>query len=357
MTFVSASQGDADTKVASLARIGRLDMVDLNQWNLIETLTPDSATVVSEESTVRGWASIERRLHPARDIDLTKVIEAVRQSGTRFTSDMRSNHRRQTFHIDALPVLGPSGEAHGIQLWVGDAATDVAPPRIAAAVSWSLERMVILQTLEASLMTGVVPENHVPERTPGEHFAKTPRFENEEALYALSLNPQPGARWDGAAMVEHADGRTMKWHAWTKASMRPGELGTRTLWHDISDAGAPTPPTFAELAMEKAAYGADHYTAVFDLDSRALLRWIPHDYAPPWAQWRDLESANDLIMPADYAEFDKAGARLDNLDDVVHDVRLRLRGIDQEWEEATCSITRHPGELSDRLLVVRLQRA
>ncbi|MGA9870078.1 MAG: GAF domain-containing protein, partial [Rhodococcus sp. (in: high G+C Gram-positive bacteria)] len=149
------------------------------------------------------------------------------------------------------PVVGPTGAVHALQLWIGPEDVDPGPPRIASGVSWLLERGVIAQTLEASMMSGVEPEAHVPERTPAEYYAKSIRFDDTAGLFSLCLAPVAGGTWEGSFSVLHADGRVMRWHCHARACTRPGEVGVRVLWHDVTDTIAPDKPILDVVARQR----------------------------------------------------------------------------------------------------------
>lgn len=330
----------------------------MNQWNLVETLTSDGASVVGHGPLVRGWTSLTR-LNPAADISIPTLVDEVRATKRAVCVDARSTKARKTFHLEALPVLGPSGETHGVQVWIGDDATAVTAPRVVSGIAWLLERSVIAQTLEASMMSGVRPEDHVPERTPAEYYGKAAKFDDSEGLFALAFNPQAGARWDSEMSVDHADGHTMKWWCWGKARVDPGNVGARLLWHDISDGGEPAVPTFAEIAMQRGLAAAGIYTAAFDVDTAMLVMWLPRQSPAPWVRWRDIDAGNAVIHPDDRDVLVRAAAQLDKdregggqAAEVVETVRLR--GTHANWVETVLHISKHPGPMSDRIALVRM---
>ncbi|NLU83751.1 GAF domain-containing protein [Rhodococcus sp. HNM0569] len=324
----------------------------MNTWYLVETLTDDSATVVGEGGKVRGWTSVAR-LAPAPDVRIEPVIDAVRTSRRAWTKVVSSARTKKSFLLSALPVLGPSGDTHGVQVWIGDPDVPVDPPRIAAGIAWLLDRTVIAQTVEASMMSGVQPEDHVPERTPAEYYGKAAKFDDFEGLFALALNPQPGARWDSEMSVDHADGRTMRWWCWGKARVDEGNVGARLLWHDITDSGEPSRPTFAELAMKQGLAAAGVYTAVLDVQTRMLVAWLPRESPAPWVQWRDVESGSAVLHPDDHTVLDDAAARLDAGEETVR-VRARVRGVEQDWVDTVLDVSKHAGPMSERIVVARM---
>lgn len=327
-------------------------MVILNEWHLVETLVDGEMSVVSCGGAVKDWASVTRHVQPAPDLPVTPIIDEVVRTRRPVTLDLRSRKGAQkVFHIEALPVLGPSGEAHGVQVWVGEPGRVPAPPRIAAGIAWSLERMVIGQTVEASMMSGVLPADHVPERTPAEYIAKAVKFDDSASLFELGIDPVHGRRWEAPMSVLHADGRVMRWYCWGKGRTDPGNVGLRLLWHDVSDTTSPELPTLSELGMQEMLRSAGVYTGVFVADLAVLTMWLPD--APPWVSWRNVKGGNEIVHPDDRHVLADALATFRSGDTAPRCVDARLRS-ESGWRAAKLSISPYPGPLSDRLVLVQI---
>ncbi|MFE3290128.1 GAF domain-containing protein [Rhodococcus sp. NPDC059234] len=327
----------------------------MNEWHLIETLAEDSPTVVSTGGTVRAWTSTGR-LSPRPDVRVEPLVEAVRSGRRREVLEAQSHRgERRRYRLEAFPVLGPSGEAHGVQLWIGDAGVEPTAPRIASGISWLLERLMIAQTLEASMMSGVLPEDHVTERTPAEYYAKAVKFDESESLFALAFNPQPGARWDADMSVLHADGRIMRWHCWARARTEPGQTGLRLLWHDVTDTVEPRRPTLAELGMQEVMRGAGIYTALFETELGLLTMWLAEP--APWVHWRGIEGGDRIIHPDDQGVLELARSRFEAGSTEPVDAQVRLRAGEDEWALSRLRISPYPGGLGNRLAIVQISRA
>ncbi|MCK8674574.1 DUF5593 domain-containing protein [Rhodococcus sp. HM1] len=327
-------------------------MVILNTWHLVETLIDEEMSVVSCGGAVRDWASVTRQVQPAPDLPITPIIHEAVHTRRAVRIDVRSRKGAQkTFHIEALPVLGPSGEAHGVQVWVGEPGQVPSPPRIVAGIAWELERMVIGQTVEASMMSGVLPEAHVPERTPAEYIAKAVKFDDSASLFELGIDPVHGRKWEAPMSVLHADGRVMRWYCWGKGRTDPGNVGIRLLWHDVSDTTAPELPTLSELGMQEMLRTAGVYTGVFAAELAVLTMWLPD--APPWVTWRNVSGGNDIVHPDDRSVLAEALAAFRSGDAGPRSARARLRS-ESGWRTAQLSISPYPGPLSDRLVLVQV---
>lgn len=324
----------------------------LNSWHLIETLTPGVMTVVSSGGRTRNWTKVDR-LSPGPDIDVPTLVAQACQS--RQVQEHQVASRRGTFLIRVVPVLGPSGEAHGAQLWLGESGIVPDPPRIVSGISWLLQRTVIAQSLEAALMSGVNPADHVPERTPAEYYAKAVKFDDSESLFAAALNPEHGKSWEGPMSVLHADGHIMRWHCWGKGRTDPGNVGLRLLWHDVTDTTAPDKPTLLELGLPSALESAGTRMAVFDAHTGILTMWLTD--APEWVRWRDVASGRDVVHEEDRSVL------TDTLDQwsrstprpVVAVIRIRAKdGADWRWQRTEVELRPYPEQLSERLVLAVL---
>lgn len=326
--------------------------MNLNEWHLVETLVDEEMSVVACGGTVRDWASVTRHVQPAPDIAITRIIQEVVRTRRPVKIDVSSRKRPQkTFHIEAIPVLGPGGEAHGVQVWVGELGVVPSPPRVVAGIAWDLERMSIGQTVEASMMSGVLPEDHVPERTPAEYIAKAVKFDESASLFELAIDPVHGRKWQAPMSVLHADGRVMRWYCWGKGRTDPGNVGIRLLWHDVSDTTPPELPTLSELGMQEMLRSAGVYTGVFVADLAVLTMWLPD--APPWVTWRSVNGANDILHPDDRGVLAEAIAAFRAGDAAPRSAQARLRS-ESGWRTAQLSISPYPGALGDRLVLVQI---
>ncbi|AMY26310.1 hypothetical protein A3Q41_05055 (plasmid) [Rhodococcoides fascians] len=108
----------------------------VNSWHLVETLVPGQMTVISTGGKVRDWTKIDR-LSPGPEFDLRGFLELTRSSCSE--QDVIFKGRRRQVRIRAVPVLGPSGETHGIQVWVGDPEVEPDPVRTVSGIAWLLE--------------------------------------------------------------------------------------------------------------------------------------------------------------------------------------------------------------------------
>ncbi|NMM90677.1 hypothetical protein B2J88_41180 [Rhodococcus sp. SRB_17] len=323
----------------------------MNEWHLIETLgkTP---TLVSVGGNVKNWAKVSR-LKPATDVLVDPVIEEIRQTKTkRVWADLPSARNKRSYRIEGIPVLGPDGSVHAVQLWIGDSGVDPTPPRIVAGFAWSLDREVFAQTLEAALMSGVRPEDHVPERTVPEYYAKSIKFDESETVFAAGLNPVDDAPVDADMSVLHADGTVMRWHMWGRGSVEPGERGLRLLWHDVTDTTPPRRPTLAELGLQESMKGSGIHTAVFCTKPAVLALWLSEP--APWVKWRNIAGANVVMHVDDQHLLSSAQDKFNLGSTEPVSVVARLLTDDDDWQPSNLRISPYPGRLSELLVIVQI---
>ncbi|MDJ0392323.1 DUF5593 domain-containing protein [Rhodococcus sp. G-MC3] len=337
------------------------------EWVLIETLVPGEMNIVAKGGSPRSLdeSLSVQRLSPDSKIVVDAFLQRAYDAATRYEEvvDIRRRNGTTPIRLLAHPVVGPTGATHALQLWIGQADLDPGFPRTVSAVSWLLEKGVIAQTLEASMMSGVEPVAHVPERTPAEYYAKSIRFDDTAGLFALCLAPAEGGFWEGSFSVLHADGRIMRWHCHARACLDPGEIGVRVLWHDVTDTIEPDKPILDVLARQRGMEALGIYPALLVPARGYLAMWLC-DTTPPWVQWRDVSSGEDVFHPDDRPLIAAAHQRLHrgNDHDVVgndHEeiaVRTRSREEPGGWAPTRMRISSYPGDLGRYLAVVDMYR-
>ncbi|WP_072805512.1 GAF domain-containing protein [Rhodococcoides yunnanense] len=331
------------------------------EWSLIETLAAGGMNIVAKGGQPRSVTeSLSlQRLSPDAKIAVRPFLQRARESRSRYEELTEIRTRgggTSTYRLLAVPVLGPTGAVHALQLWIGHADLEPEPPRIVSAVSWLLEKGVIAQTVEASMMSGVEPDAHVPERTPAEYYAKSIRFDDTAGLFALCLAPTAGGHWEGSFSVLHADGRIMRWHCHARACLEPGEIGARVLWHDVTDTVAPDKPILDVLARQRGMEALGIYPALLTPKRGFLTMWLCETPAP-WVQWRDVSSGDEVFHAEDRPVIEAAHTR-------VHDsggheeitVRTKASEGPEPWISTRMRISSYPGDLGRHLAVVDMYR-
>lgn len=313
----------------------------MGEWNLIETLIPEVSTIIATGGQRREWTSIAR-LAPAKDVRIEPIVSHVRDSRRAFDETLTSRHgKKESFRVRAVPTLGPSGEAHGVQVWIGGADEEVPDPRICSGVSWLRDELIIKQTLESSLMSGVPPENFHPEATVVEYLARSVHFDEESSFLDLGINPDPGRRWDSQFAVRHDSGRLMQWQCVLRTYPDPAQRGWRVLFHDVSDTYPVSKPTLAQIGMREGMTNTGYHVALFDLVSGMLALWIsaPAD----WIQWEDTDIHGGVVHDDDLPAIRSVRDRFERGENEVH-LNLRLRSVSEDFVSTKVRITPYQRE-------------
>ncbi|MFZ2177269.1 MAG: GAF domain-containing protein [Rhodococcus sp. (in: high G+C Gram-positive bacteria)] len=308
----------------------------MGEWHLIETLVPDVATVVASNGKIREWNSVAR-LAPAKDLRIEPVVGYVRETRTKFDKVLTSQTRnKESFHVQAVPVLGPSGDTHGVQVWIGGPDEEIPYPRICSGVSWLRNKLIIEQTLESSLMSGVTPEEFHPEATVVEYLNRSAHFQEESSFLELGANPEPGQQWHSQFAVKHNDGHLMQWQCALRTYPDPAQRGWRVLFHDISDTYPVAKPTLAQIGMTEGMKNAGYRVALIDTVNGLLGMWIS---APvDWMQWEDTDIHGNVFHDDDRAALAAVGARFDAGEKEVL-LRLRLRSTSGDFVATNVRLT------------------
>lgn len=319
-------------------------------WTIVEAMVPREMTVIAHGGQPKAWRSLRRVVQPS--IRLEQTVRAVLESGRAIDTELRGAGGRR-FQIVALPLMGPDDECYGAQLWCAPLEVPVPAARIASCISWELGTQTIHQTADATAMSGVRPQDHVPTRTTAEYYSKAIRFDDLEGLFSIGFDPAPGKRWDGGFTVLHADGHAMSWHTHAKACSGPCGPGLRAIWHDITDLTPPTKPPLSEAVLGRALRGTGQYTALFETRLGVLTIWLSPE-EPEWVAWRNIQAQNQPIHPEDLDLLRSVNAVLHSgtAENVL--LPVRFRSITDEWITVDTRVLPYAGPLSERFVILHI---
>ena len=314
----------------------------MGMWYLIETLVEGEATLVASGDEAKDLLSIRRNVSPAADILVEPIVEHVRQTREPFDRVLRSKRADRSWRFYAWPIIGPFGDVHGIQLWIGNPKEEMTERRLTSGVFWSTTDWLIHQTWESGAMSGTLLEEWNPTALSSDYINRAIHFEKEQEFLAITLAPKPGMALSTWFSVRHDHGHAMQWQAVLRPA--PDGSGVRVLYHDFSDVYAPAMPTLAELGLTDGMVGADVHVALFEARRGSVVLWIGR--APQWLEWQYAHLTGPLVHPEDLPLL-QAGAQRVNAGEVTHTVDLvRLQGVDDQWVKA--SVTVRPFQLKDR---------
>nr|WP_012476985.1 GAF domain-containing protein [Rhodococcus sp. NS1]ABI79385.1 hypothetical protein PNSL1.057 [Rhodococcus sp. NS1] len=314
----------------------------MGSWHVIETLTEGVATLVASGNEAKGMISTRRSISPTADILVEPIIEHVRRTREPFDRVLHSKRANRAWRFYAWPIIGPFGDVHGIQMWVGDPKEPIAERRLTSGTVWSTTEWLIYQTWESGAMSGTRLDDWVPTALSSDYINRAIHMEKEQEFLEVVLTPKPDMALSTWFSVRHDDGHAMQW----QVVLRPTADGTavRVLYHDFSDAYPPSTPTLAELGLTEGLDGSRVHVALFEARRGAIALWIGR--APKWVEWQYAHLTGPVVHPDDLPALQDSAKRI-NAGEVPSTVDLvQLHRGNTEWVK--CSVTMRPFQLEDR---------
>lgn len=286
----------------------------VNSWCLIENLGEDPAEsfrVVAAAGQPKRWGSPMRLGAVGLRAD-----ETVRQAlGTGERVEVVTGSVSGARRLVAIPVHGPGG-VYGVQLWIGEPAAAVTPPRPVVAYQWSADDLLMRYSVGvAHRIRGARPAP-VKVATAAEFTARVSRFDGGATIIAMGANPQPGQLFDGELTTSRGPVRR-HWRSVARVWARPGQRGLRGISEDHSglrDAGmSSTEPVLRPRAAVLLA---------FSQETAAVAAWLT--VPPPWMayRWGATHAGPGLLHPGDYSALQSARCALRHHTHICRTIRL-----------------------------------
>ncbi|WP_280433433.1 GAF domain-containing protein [Nocardia brasiliensis] len=344
-------------------------------WFVVECLAPltEPMTIVCKDGDPRDWTSI-RSLHRHEFVDVDELLEAVRRNG---------NHHQQLVSardgssrlIDIDPIPGPEGETYGMHLWIGPASEQPTPHPPASAMSWHLGDLQVRLTEACWRMSLAPGDNNThtsPTLSPAEFLRKAVRFDKINELVALAANPDPTATHASYSVILHDLGYLMNWYNIGRGRKDEHHNGMRGLTIDVTDTH---PPVMGPLELLGLATGTNARNArpdswateppVNDDNTVAALlasspsvpipviaEWLTN--APSWIDW-EREGDPVVFHPDDCGALRQTFDTLTNDEETNTPARIRAF-TDTGWQPVTVTSRRYPGDVGDRLHIIRITK-
>ncbi|WP_331723087.1 GAF domain-containing protein [Nocardia sp. NBC_00511] len=329
----------------------------------IETLVPDDPSVASVGGESREFAAWQRSLQrqlakvPAMyDVMTTaEILEAVSLVRERAAMSQRIVETRSGPHLLRVrPVLGPAGDTHAVQLWMGPAS--VSPPVLGPAVGaiWDLDSQTIAVPSGIVELAGVAPEEYTPRMSIAELFHRVSTFDRHGEVLDLLYDPKPGAKLQFEAAITDGAGCPSRWRISMRA--REDQRG-RGAWWLIEDITSPDHPAQApgleRVGLREAHRRAGTRLAVVQLAHGAISHWLTDP--APWIRWDYLFSPRDVFHPDDRA-------RLVTLSDQVSTgyaagIVVRTLNYDGGYTPTSLLVYPYPGYSRQPLAIVQFVHA
>ncbi|MFF2554727.1 GAF domain-containing protein [Nocardia sp. NPDC058058] len=287
-------------------------------WLTVETLTPEALTVSSVGHQARDFAAWQRVLQrqlaktPAlyegmTPHGITTAVLAVREQATEFKLTVPS--RSGPHILWARPVLGPAGDVHGVQLWMGPAAEPAPAPPAAIGAFWDLESQTIALPSGITELTGMSAEEYVPRTSIAELFHRACGFDRHVEVLDLLYEAKAGAKLQFDATITSGTGRAGRWRFSIRG--RDDEQG-RGAWWLIEDVTAEhqlnTGRALENTALREAHRRAGTRLAVIQLEHAAIAHWLTDP--APWIRWDYLFRPSDVFHPNDRAQVAELGSQV-----------------------------------------------
>lgn len=345
-------------------------------WFVVECLAPlsDPMTIVCKDGSGRAWTSL-RTLRRHEYVDVEDLLESVRRSGDPIRRVVRALDGVMRL-IDIVPVQGPSGDAHGMHLWIGPDAEDPPPHCPAVAMSWNVDDLQVRVTQDWWRQwrgPDGVDESTPLTLSPGELFRNVVRFDRIEDLLVQATDPDSTTAHLSSTVVLHDLGYLMTWYNVVRGRTDEQHAGMRGLAIDVT---ATNPPVISPNEVRDLSTGAGTFSARGkgwwtepppddDQTVAALLAHsprLPMPFIAEWLSrvpsWLDWQRGGDPVVfhPDDVDALRRTFETLSDTCETATQVRIRAF-TKTGWQLVTVTSRRYPGDIGDRLHIIRIAKA
>ncbi|WP_327146915.1 GAF domain-containing protein [Nocardia sp. NBC_01327] len=290
----------------------------MTPWITVETLEPEAFSVASVGEAARDFAPWQRVLqrqlakNPAlyeglTTTGITNAVQSAREqaAGVALMVPTGSGpHVLQTW-----PVLGPAGDVHAVQLWVGPAAESAQPPAAAVGAIWDLETQTLAVPSGITNLVGLSVEEYTPRISIAELFHRMSGFDRHVEVLDVLYNAKPDTKLQFDATITDAAGRAGRWRFTIRG--RDDERG-RGAWWLIEDVTSESPVTQSQtlecVALREAHRRAGTSLAVVHLEHTGIAHWLTDP--APWIRWDYLFRPGDVFHPDDRDHLAELGGQV-----------------------------------------------
>ncbi|RJO67966.1 hypothetical protein D5S18_34255 [Nocardia panacis] len=197
-------------------------------------------------------------------------------------------------------------------------------------------------------------------RSPGEFFRKVVRFDAVSDLIELATHPTPDAIFSTNITVLHDRGNLMNWQITTRSRNDNHHTGMRGITHDITDVIPPAISPLETLGLTSTPDPNAPAAALLAFPSTSptpvIANWIGK--VPTWIDWQR-EGDTNLIHPDNWPDLTRTAVLLQAaLPDSETTTPARIRAhTPTGWQPVTITSRRYPGEVGDRLHIIRIEKA
>lgn len=287
-------------------------------WITLEMLAPDVMSVASVGHAPRDFAGWQRVLQrqlsktPAIYDGLTTagIVDAVWCARTSARErDLSVATKEGPYSARIRPVLGPAGDVHAVQLWLGPSSEPTPEPPAAVGAIWDLESQTIAVPSGLARLAGTSAEEYVPRMSIAELFHRISGFDRHAEVLDLLYEPSPGGRLQFDATLVGYGQRSGRWRFTVRS--RDDERGRGAWWliEDVSDGEIPPPyPALESIGLREALRRAGTSLALVALEHACISHWLTDP--APWIRWDYLYRPGDVFHPEDRERLVAAGERV-----------------------------------------------
>lgn len=340
-----------------MLRMGSFGVPRINPWLTVETLAADGMSAASAGGQPRGLAGWQRvvqrslaKLPSAYGLSTARVGEAIATASRDAVAvDLRIVTDAGPHRILARPVLGPAGEVHAVQLWIGPAAARVPAPLPAVGGIWDLASQTIRLPVGVTELAGMSPQDYAPAMSIAELFHRWTGFDRHGEVLDLLYDPTPGAGLQFAVTVDISA-------RWLISMRGRDDRRTHGAWLLIEDAGPVDPgaqvTTLERVALREAHRRAGTHLGVLQVDHASISHWLTDP--APWVRWDNLASPVEVFHPEDRTQLAAVGARLRS--GAAASVTVRILNRSGGYTPAELSLYPYPGYSARHLAIAEFAR-
>ncbi|MBF6331786.1 GAF domain-containing protein [Nocardia transvalensis] len=314
---------------------------------LIETLGElEEWSVLAVDGRPAQWRVPRRVVTPA-------VLEVVTQAHERCEpaeAELSERARGEgPLAVSALPIMGPGGRVHAVQVCMAPLGAPLPEPYAVAAFDYSSRTRSI--RVDGTPFGWSLPRDRSNWTVP-EAFRYVERFDGSMDLILRTLEPVENTRWIGD--VTARIGEDLRRY---RLALRNGRGNACTHWlgvvHDVTEHLAPEPislDTAALTALGKQRSDRTHLVLA-DAQHVRLIRWITEPV--PGIQWKGMVDDRDTPHPDDVARiFAEVGRNVQQGRPHGRVDRVRLRRIGGGWTVVDTAGTIIPTPESSALMLI-----
>ena len=312
-------------------------------WHLIETTTPDLATVVWSGSRRVDFGAL-LRLEQRVGLGVSTIVDTVRK--TRERLDQTLDSARGPQRVVVIPSIGVDGVVHAVSVWADDPDIALGPAPIVGAAGCDFGDGRVLESADDYLMHSIDLRGYQPYRDLGMFFAKVIGFERVAELVKMATNPLAIDQFHGDLTLKHDAGHIMRWQAIARIDHASNML--RGFGHDITSF---EPPVISTAEMARLDLGPSNSKAAsaligFPADTKSspvLAYWLT---SPPECLENEDITASWEFDPESVDEMWRVQQLLASAvsPSTTLTTSVRLRAPHRQWVKCDLTCSKYPLE-------------